>query len=132
MNKIIVVPLFYSFSELHIIPYTCLYKRNFIRISTYDAPTRQNGRQTRVRLRVQWATPLPARQCRVLFFFFFWFPIRADSRQLGSTCTESDQFALNRSVSAKTHHTGAKPADSGQNSKKKRCKMHRLAEITKP
>ena len=70
MKEIIVVPLFYSFSELHIIPYTCLYKRNFIRISTYDAPTRQNGRQTRVRLRVQWATPLPARQCRVLFFFF--------------------------------------------------------------
>ena len=84
------VPLFYSFSELHIIPYTCLYKRNFIRISTYDAPTRQNGRRTRVRLRVQWATPLPARQCRVLFFFFFSGSLYALIR------TNLGRLALNR------------------------------------
>ena len=60
---------------------------------------RQNGRHTHVRHGDVRATPLPARWCRVLFFFFFLVlrlvPTRADLHRLGP----------NRSVLGKTAET---------------------------
>ena len=88
--------------------------QNLPSVFSYTAPTRHFGRRTRVRRGVLRATPLPARRCRVPFFFF-----RRDKRRFGP----------NRSVSAATTDTGAEPADSGRNSKNKRCETHRLAEI---
>ena len=90
-------------------------------------------------------TLLPTCQCRVQLFFFFWFH---NSRQHG---VDSGRFALNwanscrlvpyRSVSVATTNTGAEPANSGRNSKKKkqknkteenkRCENHCLAKINK-
>ena len=90
--------------------------QNLPSVFSYTAPTRHFGRRTRVRRGVLRATPLPARRCRVPFFFF-----RRDKRRFGP----------NRSVSAATTDTGAEPADSGRNSKNKRCETHRLAEIKK-
>ena len=93
---------------------------------TTVAPASDAARQGDAR-----GTLLPTRQCRVqLFFFFFWFH---NSRQHGA---DLGRFALNwadscrlvpyRSVSAATTNTGAKPADSGQNSKtKKKTKQNR-------
>uniref|UniRef100_A0A7N2MXI3 Uncharacterized protein n=1 Tax=Quercus lobata TaxID=97700 RepID=A0A7N2MXI3_QUELO len=51
----------------------------------WDARTLQNGRHTRVRRGDARAMPLPARQCRIQFFFFS-FP---DSRRLGPICSDS-------------------------------------------
>ena len=107
---------------------------------TTVAPTSNAARQGDVR-----GTLLPTRQCRVQLFFWFH-----NSHQQGA---DSGRFALNwadscrlvpyRSVSAATTNTGAEPADSGRNSKKKktkkqnkteenrRCEKHRLAKINK-
>ena len=88
---------------------------------TTVAPTSDAARQGDAR-----GTLLPTCQCRVQLFFFFWFH---NSRQHGA---DSGRFALNwanscrlvpyRSVSVATTNTGAEPADSGRNSKKKKTK----------
>ena len=88
--------------------------------SIYDAPMWQNGRQTRVRRGVQWATPLLARRCRVriFFFFFFRFRIHANSRKFGSN---TRRFRLNRIISTEYQCvlTGKRKSTNKEKKKKK-------------
>ena len=78
----------------------------------WDARTRQNGRHTRVWHGDTRATPLPAHQCRILFFFFVS-QLAPTQRKLGPICSELGRFALTRGISVRI-------ANSGRNSKKKK------------
>ena len=86
---------------------------------SWDARTRQNSRRTRVRRGDARATPLPARRCRVQFFFFFFrtradsAQSRADSRRIGRNRRNTPIPAPNRPIQAETQ-------------KNKRCETHRL------